>query len=243
MSFPFTSTPSTSAVLMVNLSHIFKKSMSSLFLICFFRILHDIFIFSRYLMSPLFRILISSILYFIIANLVKPRPKAKPVYLSGSMPPSFNTLGWTIPHGQSSNQPEFLHVGQPTPPHTVHEQSSSNPGSVNGKYPGLSLTLTSSLNTSFSIPSIVYIRLDIEMFSPITIPSNWKNVFSWQASRSSLRKHLPGAHILIGDPYLSIPLTWRALVWVLSSIPFDNQYVSCISLAGWVFGTFKASKL
>ena len=42
---------------------------------------------------PLFKSRISLMPYFIMARRVRPRPKAKPVYSPGSMPPIFSTLG------------------------------------------------------------------------------------------------------------------------------------------------------
>ena len=42
---------------------------------------------------PLFKSRMSLIPYFIMASLVRPKPNAKPVYSSGSMPPSRSTAG------------------------------------------------------------------------------------------------------------------------------------------------------
>ena len=58
--------------------------------------------------------------YFIIARRVSPRPKAKPEYFSGSMPPALRTFGCIMPQGQSSSQPESLQEEQPSPPQIRH---------------------------------------------------------------------------------------------------------------------------
>ena len=66
-------------------------------------------------MSPLDKYLVSLILYFNMANLVKPKPKAKPEYSSGSIPPALKTSGWINPAPTISNQPVFLQTRQPLP--------------------------------------------------------------------------------------------------------------------------------
>jgi hypothetical protein len=103
--------------------------------------------------------------------------------------------------------PECLQVGQPVPPHIVQLRSSSNPGSTNGKKPGLNLTFTSLLNTLESSSFITYIRFAMETFLSIIIPSSWKNVFSCDASVLSFLKHLPGAITLRGAPNFCMALT------------------------------------
>src|ERR1700742_970291 len=47
----------------------------------------------------------SSMPYFIITRRSMPMPQANPVYLAGSMPPSFKTLGWIMPQPSNSIQP------------------------------------------------------------------------------------------------------------------------------------------
>ena len=72
-----------------------------------------------------------------------PNPNAHPEYIEGSMPPAFNTFGWTIPVPPSSSQPDLqiLHLALATeavaegasavPLHTVQVISTSKDGSVN----------------------------------------------------------------------------------------------------------------
>src|SRR5262245_60858104 len=54
--------------------------------------------------------------YFRSATRSIPRPKAKPVYSSGSIATPWRTLGWTMPAPMISIQPEPLHLPQPAPP-------------------------------------------------------------------------------------------------------------------------------
>ena len=65
-----------------------------------------------------------------------PKPNAKPVHSSASMPTAAKTAGSTIPQPPSSIQPVCEQVRQPAPPQIVQVISNSAEGSVNGKYAG-----------------------------------------------------------------------------------------------------------
>ncbi len=84
----------------------------------------------RNLMSFSYKRRISSISYFNRAIRSNPIPKAKPVYLSGSILLIRSTLGCTIPQPRISIQPEPLQKRQPFPPHLKQLTSISALGSV-----------------------------------------------------------------------------------------------------------------
>src|ERR1700744_271707 len=67
-----------------------------------------------------------------------PKPKVKPLYVSGSIPTAANTFGSTSPQPPSSIQPDPLQVLQPAPAQMGQVTSNSAEGSVKGKYEGRS---------------------------------------------------------------------------------------------------------
>src|SRR5258708_34726227 len=75
----------------------------------------------------------SFIWYFNIVILSMPIPKAKPEYLSLSIPQFSNSLGCAIPQPKISTQPVCLQTLQPAPPHIKQLISISALGSVKGK--------------------------------------------------------------------------------------------------------------
>ena len=76
---------------------------------------------------------ISLMPYFSMAGRSIPIPKAKPVYLLGSILQFCKTLGCTMPQPKISTQPVFLQILQPTPPQIKQLTSISALGSVKGK--------------------------------------------------------------------------------------------------------------
>src|SRR5690606_22204290 len=105
-----------------------------------------------------------------------PRPKAKPVYSSGSILQFCNTLGLTIPAPNISIQPTPLQTLQPLPSQKGQEASASTLGSVNGKNEGRNLVRVFSPNNSFINALRVPLRSHILIPLSTTSPSIWWNI-------------------------------------------------------------------
>ena len=149
-----------------------------------------------------------------MAILSTPRPKAKPVYFSLSIPQASRTFGWTIPPPSSSiDQPVFPQDGQPSPLHLGQVTSTSRDGSVNGKWWGRYLRFISSPNISLINVSKVDFRFAIDTFSSTTKHSNWWNIGEWVASTSSFLNTLPADTIFIGSFPSFITLICMLDVW------------------------------
>src|SRR5258705_3012304 len=76
---------------------------------------------------------ISLMPYLSMAGRSMPMPKAKPVYLLGSILQFDRTFGCTMPHPNISTHPVFLQILQPIPPQIKQLTSISALGSVKGK--------------------------------------------------------------------------------------------------------------
>src|SRR4029078_104846 len=59
----------------------------------------------RNLRLPEWKWRMSSMPFLSMTNRSMPKPQAKPLYLTGSIPASFKTLGWIMPQPPSSIQP------------------------------------------------------------------------------------------------------------------------------------------
>lgn len=86
------------------------------------------------LRSPLVITLMSDIPYLMATSLESHIPKANQLYSLGSIPAVSSTCGCIIPAPSISNRFSLLPIW--------YRASISNPGSVNGKYQGLSLRVT-----------------------------------------------------------------------------------------------------
>ena len=126
-----------------------------------------------------------------------PIPKARPLYLSLSIPQPSRTFLLTTPAPRTSIQPVPLQSLQPLPPHWKQDTSTSTEGSVNGKYEGLNRVLVYSPKIFFTNTSSMPWRSQSVMPSSTTSPSIWENMGECVAS-SSERKTLPGEMIFIG---------------------------------------------
>jgi hypothetical protein len=121
-------------------------------------------------------------LYFNMAIRSIPIPKAKPVYLSGSILQLLKTAGSTIPQPIISTQPVYLQMLQPSPPQSEQEMSISAEGSVKGKYDGLSLMRVSCPNISLAKYNNVWRKSANDTFSSIYNPSTFRGKWpGWAA--------------------------------------------------------------
>ena len=101
---------------------------------------------------------------FSIAILSTPRPKARPLYFSGSILQFINTIGLTMPQPKISNHSPFS-----------DKISTSAYGSVNGKYEGrnlISISFPAYLyyTLSFSREYIYYLLSPVLVFLEIVFP-------------------------------------------------------------------------
>ena len=116
---------------------------------------------------------------------------------------------------------------------------------MNGKYEGLNLIFDFLPNNFLAKYKRVCFSSAKETSLSIYKPSIWWNKQWALEETASFLYTLPGEIVLIGGLFFCIYLACTDDVWVLkrrSGLVWIKK-VSCISLAGWFFGTFNAVKL